>query len=52
MRLDGEPEEVKPRAKIPEDILRRKKDIYMAIQDALNKTGKSIKGVFARVDSD
>jgi len=53
MKLEGDGDEREHKyVKIPEEIIRLKKDIYMTISKALQQTGKSLKGIFAKVDSD
>ena len=39
-------------SRIPDDVLRLKKRIFMEMQGAFNKSGKSLKNLFDRVDVD
>lgn len=37
---------------ISDDTIRKKKDLYMKIRQALNQTGRSLGEIFRKIDSD
>ena len=42
----------KTQVRIPEEVIRKKKDIYIAMDNALKQGGKQLKSLFYKVDVD
>lgn len=53
MRLDEDENKAKqPYNRIPDDVLRTKKKIFMEMDKAFSQSGKSLKNLFDTIDSD